>query len=107
VSNKIDGLEVRPVRVSASTAVRKTTTEDGAAGKAGSGATSGSDVHITSTARSLATLEQTILDMPAIDQDRVDEVQQRLQSGKYEVNPHRVADGLLRLETVLSGLKGK
>jgi negative regulator of flagellin synthesis FlgM len=105
VSNKIDGLEVRPVRVSASTAVRKTT--DGAAGKAGSGAASETDVHITSAARSLASLEQSILDMPAIDQDRVDEVQQRLASGKYEVDPHRVADGLLRLESVLSGLKGK
>lgn len=106
MSNKIDGLEVRPVRVSASTAVRKTT-EDGAAGKAGSGAASETDVHITSTARSLASLEQAILDMPAIDQERVDEVSRRLASGKYEVDPHRVADGLMRLETVLSGLKGK
>lgn len=106
MSNKIDGLEVRPVRVSASTAVRKTT-DDGAAGKAGSGAASGGDVHITSAARSLASLEQAVLDMPAIDQDRVDEVQQRLASGKYEVDPQRVADGLLRLETVLSDLKGK
>ena len=105
MSNKIDGLEVRPVRVSASTAVRKTT--DSAAGKAGSGAASETDVHITSTAKSLASLEQAILDIPAIDQDRVDEVQQRLSSGKYEAHPHRVADGLLRLETVLSGLKAK
>jgi negative regulator of flagellin synthesis FlgM len=105
VSNKIDGLEVRPVRVSAATAVRKTT--DSAAGEAGSGAASRTDVHITSTARSLASLEQAVLEMPAIDAARVDEVQQRLASGKYEVDPHRVADGLMRLETVLSGLKAK
>ena len=105
MSNKIDGLEVRPVRVSAGTAVRKPM--DSAAGKAGSGAASGSDVHITSTARSLAALEQAILDMPAIDQSRVDDVQQRLVSGQYEVDPQRIADGLVRLETVLAGLKGK
>ena len=105
MSNKIDGLEVRPVRVSASTAVRKTA--DSAAGKAGSGAASGGDVHITSTARSLASLEQTILDMPAVDQDRVDDVQQRLTSGKYAVDPHRIADSLLRLENELKGLNDK
>ena len=105
MSNKIEGLEVRPVRVSAGTAVRKTT--DSAAGKAGSGAPSGTDVHITSTAKGLAALEQSILDMPAIDQARVDEVQQRLASGKYDVDPQRIADGLLRLDTVLAGLKTK
>jgi negative regulator of flagellin synthesis FlgM len=105
VSNKIDGLEVRPVRISASTAVRKTA--DNAAGKAGSGAASEGEVHITSTARSLASIEQSILDMPAIDQDRVDEVEQRLASGKYRIDPKRVADGLLRLESELKGLNDK
>ena len=85
--------------------MRKTT--DNAAGKAGSGAASEGDVHITSAARSLASLEQSILDMPAIDQDRVDEVQQRLASGKYEIDPRRVADGLLRLESELTGFKDK
>ena len=105
MSNKIDGLEIRPVRVSASTAVRKSS--DSAAGKAGSGAASESDVHITTAAKSLASLEQAILDMPAIDQDRVDEVQQRLTSGKYEVDPKRVAAGLLRMEHDLKALNDK
>jgi negative regulator of flagellin synthesis FlgM len=105
VSNKIDGLEIRPVRVSASTAVRKSS--DSAAGKAGSGAASEGDVHITTTAKSLASLEQAILDLPAIDQDRVDEVQQRLAGGKYAVDPQRVAAGLLRMENELKGLGDK
>jgi negative regulator of flagellin synthesis FlgM len=106
VSNKIDGLEIRPVRVSAGTAVRKT--EDSAAGKAGSGAPStGDGVHITSTARTLANLEQAILDMPAIDQERVDEVQRRIASGQYQADPQRIADSLLRLESDLTGLRGK
>ncbi len=105
MSNKIDGLELRPVRVSASTAVRKS--QDNAAGKAGSGAAPESDVHITSAARGLASLEQSILEKPAIDQDRVDEVQKRLAAGKYTVDPKRVANGLLRLESELSDLKDK
>jgi negative regulator of flagellin synthesis FlgM len=105
VSNKIDGLDVRPVRISAGTAVRKPA-ED-ATGKAGSGASSPDNVQITSTARSLASLEQSIRDLPAIDQERVAEIQARLSSGKYEMNPQRVADGLLRLEGDLRSLGRK
>jgi negative regulator of flagellin synthesis FlgM len=105
VSNKIDGLDVRPVRIAASTAVRKPA--DSAAGKAGSGEPSAGDVQITSAARNLASLEQSILDMPAIDQERVDRVQQRLASGQYEIDPARVARGLMRLENDLLGLTGK
>jgi negative regulator of flagellin synthesis FlgM len=105
VSNKIDGLEIRPVRVSAGAAVPKAA--DSAAGKAGSGAPSPGDVHITSAARGLASLEQSILDLPAIDQDRVDEVEARLASGQYEVDPERVARGLLRLESELFSLGRK
>lgn len=100
MSNKIEGLELRPVRVSAGTAVRKSADQD-AAGKAGSGAAAANDVQITPAARNLASLEQAILDLPAIDPQRVDEVQGRLASGQYEVDPQRVADGLLRLESEL------
>jgi flagellar biosynthesis anti-sigma factor FlgM len=105
VSNKIDGLEVRPVRVAPGAAVRKPA--DSAAGKAGSGAASAGEVQITSAARSLASLEQALLEMPAIDQERVDQVQQRLAGGQYEVDPGRVARGLMRLENDLLGLARK
>lgn len=102
VPNKINGLEVRPVRVSAGTAVRQV--EDASAGKPGSGEAPPPDVHITSTARSLASLEQEIRDLPAIDQKRVDEVQRRLASGQYHVDPQRIADGLSRLESEINSL---
>lgn len=105
MSNKIEGLEVRPVRVAATTAVRKAA--DDAAGKAGSGAPSPGEVQITSAARGLATLEQAILDMPAIDQERVDAVQNQLAAGQYKVDPERIAQGLLRLEGDLQGLTRK
>lgn len=105
MSNKIDGLDLRPVRVTAGTAVRKPA--DSAAGKAGSGAPSPGDVQITSAAKSLASLEQSILDLPAVDQERVDEIQKRLASGQYEVDPGRIARGLQRFENDLLGLGRK
>jgi negative regulator of flagellin synthesis FlgM len=105
VANKIDGIDVRPVRIAAGAPVRKTA--DDATGKAGSGASSPDNVQITSTARSLASLEQSIRDMPAIDQERVAEIEARLSSGKYQMDPQRVADGLLRLESDLRGLGRK
>ncbi len=102
VSNKIDGLEVRPVRVSAGSAVRKPA--DATAGKPGSDAQpSSEEVQITSTARGLASLEQSIRDLPAIDQKRVEEIQRRIESGQYRIDSQRVADGLLRLESELKG----
>lgn len=106
MSNKIDGLDVRPVRISAGGAVRKAA--DDAAGKAGSGASSpDNSVQITSTARSLASLEQSIRDLPAIDQERVAEIEARLGNGTYEMDPQRIADGLLHLESDLRGLGRK
>lgn len=97
MANKIDGLEVRPVRVSAGSPVRKV--DDALAGKPGSAAESSpDDVQITSTARTLASLEQSVLDLPAIDQKRVEEIQRRLESGQYKIDPQAIADGLLRLE---------
>jgi negative regulator of flagellin synthesis FlgM len=99
VPNRIDGNEIRPVRVTAGTAVRKS--GDDATGKAGSGHAPAQDVHITSTARTLAALEQAVLDLPAIDEQRVAAVRERLASGGYSVDPQRIADGLLRMEGAL------
>jgi negative regulator of flagellin synthesis FlgM len=102
VANKIEGLEVRPVRVAAGNAVRKV--DDALAGKPGSSAEASPDeVQITSTARTLAFLEQSVLDMPAIDQKRVDEIQRKLENGQYQIDPQRIADGLMRLEGELRG----
>lgn len=103
MANKIDGVDVRPVRVSAGPTVRKV--EDSAAGKAGSSAEPkpGEDVQITSTARSLASIEQSVRDLPAIDEKRVAEIQRRLENGDYTVDPQRIADKLLRLETEMKG----
>jgi negative regulator of flagellin synthesis FlgM len=96
VPNKVNGLESKPVRVASTGAVHKRLEQS--AGKAGSSAVSESDVHLTGSSRSLAAIEQSLKDMPAIDDLRVSAVRQRLSSGDYKVDPQRVADRLLSLE---------
>jgi negative regulator of flagellin synthesis FlgM len=100
VTNKIGGLDSRPVRVSTDRKVARA--DDSAAGHAG--ATNASDpVHITDQAKQMAALEQTIKAMPAIDDTRVAEVRRALDEGRYEVNPERIADKLIRSERDLLG----
>jgi negative regulator of flagellin synthesis FlgM len=96
VSNKVSGVESKPVRVASAGAVHKRLEQS--AGKAGSSAASGSDVHLTGASPRLAAIEQSLKELPAIDELRVSTVRQRLSSGDYKVDPQRVADRLLSLE---------
>jgi negative regulator of flagellin synthesis FlgM len=99
VPSKINGLDVKPVRVAPGTAVHQR--QEQAAGKAGSSIDSESDVQLTGTARHLAALEQNLHALPVVDQLRVDVIKQRLGSGEYQVDPQRVADKLLHMENDL------
>jgi negative regulator of flagellin synthesis FlgM len=55
-------------------------------------------VEITDSARLLASLAQAVQDAPEIDPQRVQVLQQSIESGQYTINPERVADGLLQFE---------
>jgi negative regulator of flagellin synthesis FlgM len=59
-------------------------------------------VQLTGTARSLASIEQGLQALPAIDEQRVAAVRQRLERGEYKVDPQRVADRMLHLESDLA-----
>ncbi len=96
VPNKVNGVETKPVRVASAGAVHKRLEQP--AGKAGSGAATESDVHLTGASRNLAAIEQSLKEMPAIDELRVSMVKQRLSSGDYKIDPQRVADRLLSIE---------
>jgi negative regulator of flagellin synthesis FlgM len=100
VSNGINGVDIKPVRVASGTAVHKKL--EHAAGEAGSGAVPEKDVHITGAARELAALAQDLKNLPAVDEARVAAVRQRLDDGSYKVDPQRVADRLLHLERQLN-----
>ena len=101
MANKLNGLENRPVRVAAGSAVAKAGADRAATQERPPGAVA-SDVQITGIARGLAALEQKLRDAPAIDEARVAAVRQKLDDGSYQVDPQRVADKLLRMERELA-----
>jgi negative regulator of flagellin synthesis FlgM len=103
VASKINGLETRPVRIAAGTAVPKAGADSTAARDTLPGGAQ--DVQITSAARGLAALEQKLRDAPAIDEARVAAVRQKLDDGSYQVDPQRVADKLMRMERELNSGK--
>jgi negative regulator of flagellin synthesis FlgM len=100
VPSKINGLETKPARIAPAAAVSRR------AGEVAPEITvarseDDADVQLTGAARSLAALEQSVRNLPAVDELRVAAVKERLESGSYEIDPQRVADRLLRLESDL------
>jgi negative regulator of flagellin synthesis FlgM len=60
------------------------------------------DVKLTDTATNLKRIEARLAEIPEIDQSRVDEIRQRLQSDSYEIDPEQLAQKMLRLDQDLS-----
>lgn len=84
---------------------RDATTGGGSPTPEGSSADA-SDVHITDSASQLASLEQTLRSLPAVDGVRVAQLQTAIEQGSYTVQPQHVADQLLQLEQSLAELPG-
>lgn len=99
VPTKISGLDAKPVRIAPGAAVQKR--QEQSAGAIASASESGSDVQLTGASRHLAAIEQQLKTLPAVDELRVAMVKQRLESGDYQVDPQRIADKLLRIESEL------
>lgn len=95
---KIGGFDSSPVQVSTDRAVKRS---DVAAAGSQPVVTTSSDAQITESARQLIALEQTVKDLPAIDEARVAQISAKLQDGSYEVDASRVADKLLQMEHAL------
>ncbi len=55
-------------------------------------------VELTNTATNLKRIEAKLAAIPEVDQSRVDDIRQRLQSDSYEVNPEQLAQKMLRLD---------
>jgi negative regulator of flagellin synthesis FlgM len=60
------------------------------------------DVKLTDTATNLKRIEAKLAEMPEVDQSRVDDIRQRLQSDSYEIDPEQLARKMLRLDQDLS-----
>ena len=66
--------------------------------------TASGNVHITDSASQLATLEQTLRSLPAVDESRVSQFRTAIEQGTYTVQPQQIADQLMQLERSLSQL---
>lgn len=100
MTTKIDGLQNRPVQVGTGRTVSSTSDATATPGK--SQVAASSPVRITDQARQLAALEQALNEVPVVNEARVDAIRAALAEGRYEVNPERIADKLLRTERELS-----
>ncbi|HVO48111.1 MAG TPA: flagellar biosynthesis anti-sigma factor FlgM [Steroidobacteraceae bacterium] len=97
--SKISGIDSSPIgSVGAGRAVQRP--QDATTGAAASG-NSPDDVQITGTARQLADLEQTLRDLPAVNETRVAEIRTALEKGTYTIRPQHVAEQLMSLEKAL------
>ena len=109
MANKISGLSSDPAPVGAgrpANKVRDAATGSSAAAPAPASTSSGDsgDVHITDSASQLATLEQTLRSLPAVDEARVTQARTAIEQGTYAVQPHQIADQLMQLESSLARL---
>jgi len=109
VSDKINGIDGgRP----ASLGVRRTSQRpQDPSGTACESASAGdtTSVHITGAASQLASLEQALRDLPAVDEVRVSSIRSAIDQGTYQVSPGKVADSFLQLEHLMGapGVGGK
>ena len=105
--SKISGLSGDPAAaIGASRAAEKP--RDPATGGSSAAADSsagGGEVHITDSASQLASLEQTVRSLPAVDPVRVAQFQMAIEQGTYTVQPQHVADQLMQFEQSLKHLQ--
>ena len=102
MASKISALDTQPTAIAAGSAVKRVA--DATAGKTGDGGAS-AEVHITQTARRLATIEQALKDQPEVDTRRVSTIRAAIEGGSYKVSADRVADRLVAFERNLAAAR--
>ncbi len=105
--NSINGLNTPPASAGSGSSVARTRDAAQPAAPAAQSAAGGApagDLHITDTATRLAALEQSVRELPAVDQARVDELRSAIEQGRYVVRPENVANRLLQMESALKRL---
>lgn len=70
-------------------------------------ATTGADsVNLTGTASHLRALEQQLAAQPVVDTQRVSAIRHEINSGQFTVNPERVADKMIQIESMIGNKLG-
>lgn len=65
------------------------------------GAAAGDKVSITQTAQQLNELHDVLAKAPVVDGQRVEQVRAAIEEGRYEIDPVRIAEKLMRFEEQL------
>lgn len=52
-------------------------------------------MEISSFSEHLQKLEQLVAQTPVVDSGKVDEIKQAISQGQFQVNPEKIADGLI------------
>jgi negative regulator of flagellin synthesis FlgM len=58
-------------------------------------------VTITSSALNMQSAEQKMKDVPVVDKDRVERIRSAIKSGEYAIDPVKIADKFVSLESSL------
>ena len=66
------------------------------------GSGGGSSVQITGAARQLASLEQAVRDLPAVNDARVAQISNAIEQGTYTVDAKHIASQLIQMEKALA-----
>ena len=74
---------------------------DKSAGTSGGGSSSDT-VTFTTTASEMLKLEESLANIPDIDNSRVAAIKASIAEGKYEINPEKIVDSLLSIEKDLT-----
>ena len=102
MTTKISDYQNRPVQAGTDKKVTSRSSESAAAPASADAAAAGSPVRITDQARQLASLEQVVSGLPVVNEGRVAEIRLSIDEGRYQINPERIADKLMRTEQELA-----
>ena len=98
MTNKIGGFGNRPVHNGTDKTVSREREAGTSASQSAAAGKAATPVRITDQARQLAALERAVHDAPVVNEARVAAVRSKIEEGRYEVVPERIADKLLRME---------
>ncbi len=108
MASTIKGLDGGSIGPDSSNPIEKirvsTPVNSGGSGAAANNASS-DNVHITESAKTLASLAQSVSDSPDVDMEKVAAAQHAIDSGSYTISPERIADRMLQLEQDLGSAR--
>ena len=67
-----------------------------------SSSTASDTVSLTGTASQLRSLEQQLSSLPVVDIQRVDAVKREISNGTFEIDPPKIADKMIQIESAIN-----